>query len=125
MSKTYERIQRWLSSVRGKIRGQERRAIYNRDMYQFNDQIDLNTPVMNSEFVYIVEIPEKELDSMLDVRDWYDRNSQGFGINQLDDIVREYYHEKHIRENDERLQELYDQYKTMLALISGKTFELK
>lgn len=128
MDRAPKRVKDWIESVRGKIKGIERRPYYPPVPavdYAMMHEEALRPTELPVEYVYIMEIPEKELDAMLELRDWYDRNLNGFDITKLDEIVREYYHEKQLREEDPRLKELYEKYETMLALITHRKFRLK
>jgi len=125
MNTTTEKIKKWVSSVRGKILGKERRPVYRTipDVINHYDyKTDIQMQPMPIEEVLIIEIPVKELENISDVQDWYRRNLGGFAPYKFNKMIMDHFHEKHLRETDIRLKDLYDKYKVMLALISDRKY---
>jgi len=117
-------VEALLKSMRMKVVGQKRQAVYD-DRFWAVDEPLSTTVEYRTENVYVVEIPEKELETMVDVRNWYKDNLSGYNIERFDQMITDHYHERNLRAQDPRLKELYDQYTVLLALISDRQYLTK
>lgn len=130
VDKEYRRkIYDWVSYVRGKIVGQKRREVYNSIPVEWvNPDSDLGMEIHNyhtqitSEDVFVVEIPVRELSSMAETQEWYQRNIGGYDMTKFDRLLRDKHFEEQLRNNNEGLQQAWEQYQIMLNLCSDKTF---
>jgi len=125
MNNRTTKIKNWVESVRGKILGHERRAVYRtiNDVIGVDDHgTDLTMSRMPTEEVLILEIPMRELEHMSDVQNWYLQNIGGFSQDRFSKMINDHFQEKSLRESDLRLKDLYDKYKVMLALISERKY---
>ena len=120
-----EVVAEYIRSINGKVLDVKRRPVFEKRKPGDWDAQQCSTMDVAVEQVYIVEIPERELDQISHMRDYYRRNMQGFDIDRFDRIIKNDLHEKHLRETDPRLNELYEQYRVMLALIDNREYNQK
>lgn len=123
------KINDWISRVRGKIVGQKRRQLYrSMPVELINPDSDLGMEVcmasaeITTEEVLVVEIPVKELTTMSNTQEWFERNIGGYSMDKFDKIIREGYFEEDLRAKHPGLQEAWEQYQIMLKLCSDQTF---
>lgn len=122
-SKLRQKIYAWVRCVRGKIIGEQRRAVYD----IVTDPVSLianatkvmEQPMLFTEDVLVVEIPVRELTTMAETQDWYKRHIGGFSMPEFDKIIRDKDYEKHLRGENPGLQAAWEQYQIMLALCSN------
>jgi len=123
------KIQEWIDRQRGKVVGQKRRQVYNHMPVEsinpdsdLGMEISMHTAKITTEDVLVVEIPVKELTTMSETQEWYERNIGGYSMDEFDKIIRAGYFEEELRKNHVGLQEAWEQYQIMLALCSDKTY---
>ena len=83
----------------------------------------ITAPEMKTEEMLVIEIPVRELTTMAETQDWYQRNMGGWPMEKLDNIIRDKHHEEYLRNEHPGLQETWEQYQVMLALCSDKSYK--
>lgn len=127
--KTELKIKDWIDRQRGKVVGQKRRDVYNSVPVEWiNPDSEMGRSIcdyqaqITTEEVLVVEIPVKELTTMAETQEWYERNIGGYSMEQFDKIIRAGYFEEELREHHPGLQEAWEQYQIMLSLCSNETY---
>jgi hypothetical protein len=123
------KINDWIARVRGKVVGQKRRDVYDSIPVEWiNPDSEMGRSIhdwqaqITTEEVLVVEIPVKELTTMSETMEWYERNIGGYQMDEFDKIIRAGYFEKDLREKHPGLQEAWEQYQIMLSLCSDKSY---
>lgn len=120
-----KRIHEWLHYVRGVVVGQKRRAVYQTmpaEWMNCNPYDQLDSPVVETEEMLVIEMPVRELTTMAKTQEWYQENIGGFPMEKFDKMIREKHNEEFLRDEHPGLQEAWEQYQIMLALCRTESF---
>ena len=125
--KVYQKVKQWVLDVRGKIVGEKRRPVHRQVPISWMSDSEVEQMAMvnsvETENVLVVEIPLRELESMAETQDWYQRNIGGYSMAKFDHYIREQHIEKSLRKQHPGLQDLWEKYQEMLILCDDKTFK--